>query len=209
VSRRSDLPKDRLSDRQLTLSAQRGCSRSTEELLRRYTPLIVKYCSYVSAPGWEYEDLLVQGKLSAWEAIMAYDFTRSETLGTLMVVFIRNRIFTEVKLANRKKHRPLNDSARLEDRSSLSCDYDLIEREVIEREVIDPCEVIVNKLSYQDLLSKVRSALSDLEFKCITALADGDSYDEISRSLNITRKSVDNAISRVKRIKSNNIKGWL
>ena len=66
-------------------------------------------------------------------------------------------------------------------------------------------ELILGELGYikreeaDDIKSKIKDSLSDFEYSIIHRYILGKSYEEIAVELNVSVKSVDNAIQRIRR----------
>ena len=57
---------------------------------------------------------------------------------------------------------------------------------------------VLEKENVREIFNQIKASLSNLEFKVLLLYLKGFSYDEISKSMNITKKSIDNALSRIK-----------
>ena len=64
----------------------------------------------------------------------------------------------------------------------------------------DTPETILERYNnFEELIAKVRDCLSKLEFNVLLKLFGGLSYKEISCELNISTKTVDNAVQRIRK----------
>ena len=61
-----------------------------------------------------------------------------------------------------------------------------------------PDEKVENKENFAQITKKIVKALSPLELKILIFYLKGFSYSEIAQQNNISKKSVDNALSRIK-----------
>ena len=61
-----------------------------------------------------------------------------------------------------------------------------------------PEDEIIKREDKRELLQKMSRILSSLEFKAVVMYTDGMTLSEISYALDITPKSVDNAVNRAK-----------
>ena len=66
-------------------------------------------------------------------------------------------------------------------------------------EKLGPEEILINGESVKELNSIIRDTLSKLEFKILSCYLRGDSYADISVQLNKDKKSIDNALQRIRK----------
>ena len=93
----------------------------------------------------------------------------------------------------RDKNRPLNNYIPIggeEDESVAALSPD---------KTVDPAEQIIGEESYRELLDAAEKLLSGFERQVLSLYLKGLSYAEISKSVGKPQKSVDNAISRMRR----------
>ena len=63
---------------------------------------------------------------------------------------------------------------------------------------VSPDEKVIDKEEYSRLVEQLKKSLSEKELKVLALYLKGYSYKEISKILNITNKSIDNSLSRIK-----------
>ena len=61
-----------------------------------------------------------------------------------------------------------------------------------------PDENVENKENFKSITKQIVSSLSQLELKILLSYLKGFNYSEIANENNISKKSVDNALSRIK-----------
>ena len=57
----------------------------------------------------------------------------------------------------------------------------------------------ISNQSYQNIMKEVQSNLSKKELQILNEYLDGLTYDDIAKKLCISKKSVDNALSRIRK----------
>ena len=62
----------------------------------------------------------------------------------------------------------------------------------------NPESIFIEKESYDDLELTIKQELSDFEYQVLCEFLIGKSYADIADSLNVTAKSVDNALRRIR-----------
>jgi RNA polymerase sporulation-specific sigma factor len=70
---------------------------------------------------------------------------------------------------------------------------------ISEKKITNPEALIINKEKVGIIELKILELLSDLERRVLGLYIDGQSYQEISKELDMPVKTVDNALQRVKR----------
>lgn len=100
------------------------------------------------------------------------------------------------KKHSRKKNKPLSSAVSLQsfDKTSENMDYLPLEL-VLE---ITPAERAIDKENFFALKQSIKNCLSTLEIKILNQYLQGYSYKEIATHLNISQKSIDNALTRIK-----------
>ena len=63
----------------------------------------------------------------------------------------------------------------------------------------NPESILIEKENYKALADNIRLELSNLEYSVLQYFLDGKSYREIADLMNITEKSVGNALSRIRK----------
>ncbi|MEG0615772.1 MAG: LuxR C-terminal-related transcriptional regulator, partial [Oscillospiraceae bacterium] len=66
-------------------------------------------------------------------------------------------------------------------------------------ELITDTDIFIEKEKYQELDDEVSSHLSEREWQIFRLFLRGSTYDQMARQLNVSRKTVDNALQRVRR----------
>lgn len=188
-----------LTDQELVTIAQEGHEPATEYLLYKYRALVrTKVRSYFLL-GAEKEDLLQIGMIGLWQAIIDYRHDKEISFLSFARICIERHIITAIKTATRQKQAPLNLSVPLDypDDDSYS-EWNLTEILVSESSV-DPEELVLKREDSRRLHDVLRRLLSEFEWNVLCGYQIGKSYKEISCDLECNTKSVDNALTRIKR----------
>lgn len=179
-----------LEEEALCFRAQKGDTLAEEELIIRCNR-IVRSCSRpLFLMGGDQEDLMQEGMIGLMKAIQDFDSGRGCSFSTFAETCIRNRMISAIRSAAGKHHIPLNDSVPietpfLENHSTL--------------ETPDPEEIYISRESVHEQLELLRSKLSDFEAQVLELYLNGLSISEIADAVQRPRKSVDNAVQRVRR----------
>lgn len=200
-----------LKDEELLREVALGNNLAEELLYSRYKPVVRSRARNYFLVGADNEDLLQEGMIGLYKAVCSYSADRNVPFLNYAVLCIDRQILTAVKLANRKKHIPLNDYISFhQPLNSVSPENSETLADVLtEKDGQDPEDEFIGKESLQYLFGEMNSHLSAFEKKVFQLYAKGMSYQQISASLNKPLKSVDNAIQRIKKkvelIRSSNV----
>ncbi len=179
-----------LEEEALCARAQQGDTLAEEELIIRCNR-IVRACSRpLFLMGGDQEDLMQEGMIGLMQAIQEFDSGRGCSFPTFAETCIRNRMISAIRTAAGKHHVPLNDSIPIET-PFLNCNSHL--------ETPDPEEIYISKESVREQLEQLRSKLSAFETQVLELYFNGLSISEIADAVHRPRKSVDNAVQRIRR----------
>lgn len=145
--------------------------------------------------GLEFNDLVQEGMIGFSEAIRDYKNQKDVTFYTFASLCIERQILTAIKKATRDKHKLLNDS--------ISLDYTYNEDSNLYDNISDdnqptPEDKIIEMEEEKQLYKIIVDKLSPFEKQVFDLKIKNYSYKEISASLNVDTKKIDNAIQRIK-----------
>lgn len=178
------------NDETLCFLAISGDRIAEETLVMRYSRLVRICARPFFLIGGDSEDLIQEGMFGLLKAIREFDAERDVTFRTFAEVCIRNRIRSAITAASRGKHTPLNESISLENEIDSGTSHAV---------QISPEELLIGREEYLERMETLKVQLSGFESTVLTAYLRGLSYQEIAEQLHRPRKSVDNAVQRVRR----------
>ena len=176
-------------DEELCLLALSGDRVAEEVLVTRYNRLVRICARPFFLAGGDSEDLIQEGMFGLLKAIREFDSERDASFRTFAEVCIRNRIRSAVTAASRGKHAPLNDS--------ISLEHDM-DTDVLNHSQDSPEEVLIDREEYLERMESLKLRLSGFESTVLVSYLRGLSYQEIADQLHRPRKSVDNAVQRIR-----------
>lgn len=170
---------------ELIRAAQAGDQNAFEQLLALYKPLLVSmvhsFRSNPMIPQSEYDDLDQETTLAFYRAVLSFDTTQEEvSFGLYAKICIRNSLISQSKKI-------------LENADILP----LYEKGGVRES--DPGRSLIEKESFRVLYDRVRRTLSDYEYRVWNAFLSGRTASEIANDLNTDKKSVQNAIFRIRK----------
>lgn len=182
------------SENEELLKAKDGDLIAIENLLNKYKSLVSIISRQYFLVGGDAEDLFQEGMIGLYKAIIT--FKENQNFYKFAKLCIERQIQTAVKTANRLKFKPLNEALfyfnNTVDNSAKETEFTLISNE------LGPDEKIIEKEKYLSFNRKIDSSLTKLEKLVLKLYLEGLSYNEISLKINKPKKSVDNALIRIK-----------
>lgn len=185
----------KMNESELCKAAKAGNSEAVEELVCRYSKLVRSCVRPYCIAGAEGEDLVQEGMLGLWRAVLSFDETRGVPFEAYARMCIDRRIVSAVRAAHAHKHEPLNTSLPLE----KPLFEDNAESHPRTSAVSDPEALVIGMEEQAERLRRLKDLLSDFERQVLFLYLDGLSYDEIACQVRKPRKAVDNALQRIRR----------
>lgn len=192
------------TDEELLEQIKNGNESAENELFSRYKDLVVKISRGYFIVGGDLEDLIQEGMIGLYKAIKGYDGHKETTFKTFAVICIKHQIQTAIKKASTNKNKPLSSAVSLQSFTNIPENSEFLPIELIFEHT--PAEKAIDKENYQSLKKEIESTLSKLEYDVLKLYLQGYSYKEIASQLNITEKSIDNSLSRIKNKLKNKLK---
>ncbi len=160
-----------------------------------------KYKKYVESMGYDFSDILQEGRLGLTNAINSFKEHKDVQFHTFANLCIDRQLATFIRDISRDKHKLLNTSISL-DSTTNSVGRPLTEIILDERNV-DPELSFIEAEEKEELYNKIDDILTTTEKDVFDLRIQGFSYKEIANILDITPKAVDGTISRIKNKLSN------
>ena len=177
-----------LSDDVLAEISKDGDDRAFNELVIRYLGKIRFIARKYSAQGYEQNDFVQEGLLALLSACKTFDTKGGSTFGSYVSLLVERRFISIIRGSQSKKKVPDSALVRIDGLSEELTDF-----------VRSPEEQLMDKEQLRQVLSRLRALLSAREYEVLMLFASGLSYSKISEKLQISEKSVDNALQRVRR----------
>ena len=156
-----------------------------------------KYKKYIKGKGLDYNDLIQEGMIGLSEAIRDFKTNKDVKFSTFANMCIERQINSALVKANRIKHRMLNESVSLDDKVNDS-DKSLIDI-VFDINDKDPSYYLIHKEEMEDINKLIETKLTSFEMEVYNLYVKNFNYNEISKLLGKSYKSIDSAIQRIKK----------
>ena len=175
---------EKFTDNQLVEFINRGEYKYLQILINRYMPYIISVASRYNAGGLDTEDFIQEGILAIFSAVRSYDSSKA-TFKTFVCLCINRAMSSALaKASGNAKHIP----------EGLISSIDELEL----ADMSDPESIFIEKESYDDLTYTIKQDLSQFEYQVLNEFLSGKSYLDIAQTLNVSVKSVDNALRRIR-----------
>ena len=155
---------------------------AADALILRFSRLIFIKAEIFSSNKSDCDDFRQEGLMALLNAISTFTPQKSARFSTYAEVCIVNRMRTYAAKLNRKS-------------DTISID-ELSDNAVYTEE--NPEKIYVNKEFFSELWDIVDSQLSSLERQVFEQVIQGNTYEEIAENLDISPKSVANAVHRAR-----------
>ena len=195
---------EKYNDEQLIELIRGNDPDAMEFLIKKYSPLVKKCTRTLFLIGADSEDLSQEGMIGLFKAIQNYDISGKASFFTYARLCINSQVSSAIKASNRQKHIPLNSYISLYSNINEGND-ELIE--LLEAgKNSNPEHIILDKEETTSINSWIDGNLSKLEKKVLSYYLQGLSTDDISVKLSKPKKSIENAIARIrKKIRESNL----
>ncbi len=168
----------------LLAAAKSGDPAAQNEIILALTPLLLRISARYFIIGGDKEDLLQEARIGLHKAIQSFDPAKCTDFLPYAKTCIHNHIISAINEAQAQKHAALNRSVELDSQALFSYD--------------NPMEVVIRREQLDAVLAGMQSKLSKLEKQVLFLYLEGLSYKKIASMLQISEKSVSNALCRIR-----------
>ena len=179
--------KPSLDDLTLALKVREGDNNAFCEISNRYKGLIFTVAAKYSASGFDKSDFFQEGLLGLLSACKAFDPEKNVSFRNFALTCINRRFLSVVRKSSAKGAIPGDSLIPFE------------ELELSDENASNPETLILERERAQDFEKKLNDTLSPLELSVLRHYLQGLSYQDISAATDISVKSVDNALQRIRK----------
>lgn len=172
-----------LTDSELIYKIRENDDEAFKTLSDRYSSMIHSIVKKYSESS-DIDDLLQEANISFYYATQFFDF-QSASFKTFSAVCVERGVITAIKKNAAKKRIPTNLIVSLNDEVVTSLE--------------DPERFVLEKEASEAVSVEISSRLSKLELSVLKSFLVSGNYDDTAASLGLSKKSVDNALCRVRR----------
>ena len=187
------------TDEELVLLAQKGDSNAELEVFSHYRNLLRKVCRSYFLIGGDSDDLMQEGMIGLYKAIKSYSKDKNVSFAAYAGLCVKRQIQTAIKKANSQKNLILSTAIPLTTQDKFDDEEDGSPEIIIP----SPEQAADDKMIYEETMREttelIKQRLSKMELQVLVEYLNGFSYKEISTQTGLTEKSIDNALSRIKK----------
>ncbi len=185
-----------ITDEELHKCYRNGDKKAENCLLDRYAVHVRRLAAPLYICGGDKDDLIQEGNVGLYEAMLRFDPNRDVRFATFADVCIRRAQYKAIENSNRKKHAPLNFHISIDIFDENEDTYDI--RQAAD-EKFNPEYIVLDKEHAKDVYDRIMAALSPMELTVLKKYLTGMDYIEIADSTGKDKKSIDNALQRIRR----------
>lgn len=185
-----------ISDEKLLIRLKNGENQIMDYIMEKYKFLVRKNAKAMYLIGGDSDDLLQEGMIGLFKAVRDFDESKESSFYNFANICISRQLYSAIKASNRKKHIPLNTYISLYSQNDDE-DAKLIEQFSCDANA-NPEQQMISRESFEDLYSRVFDELSSFEKEVMKCYLDDMNYEEIADKLGKNKKSVDNALHRIR-----------
>lgn len=196
-------PYEKWTDDKIIASIRNRDLEAMDFLCRKYKGLVKNKSKMYFLPGADQEDLIQEGMIGLYQAVLSYDETKNSSFSAFADVVVSRHILNAIRRSNRKKNGPLNHYISLDSAASQNTDLEfgggssLLDSLILQRNQ-NPEELVIDKETYSVIRYELGRQLSRFEKSVFELSSRGMDYQEIAKALGKTPKSIDNALQRIK-----------
>ncbi len=177
-----------LTDAELAAAYAGGSEGAFAVLADRYINLIRLLASKFRVSGSEPDDLAQEGMMGLMYAAKSYKSDGGASFKTYAALCVSRRLISLLKRSEGGRSRAMSDYISFDDKTIALLSSGG-----------DPEEMYIDKESLVLLTAAAEEILSEKEKQVLSLYMAGKSYSEIAAVMNINRKSVDNAMQRIRK----------
>ncbi|MCQ2449972.1 MAG: sigma-70 family RNA polymerase sigma factor [Clostridia bacterium] len=176
---------ENLTDDVLIAEINNGRYEFLQPLLARYTPVVRALAKQYAPFEADVEDYVQDGLIALYGAVRDYRAGQA-SFSTFVRLCVKRTMLDLNRASGRKRRIPPKMVSSLEDAP-----------EVIGQKSAEA--VVIERESYQTLTDHIKVDLSGFEYRVLSAFLSGSGYAEIAEAEGVSVKSVNNALSRVRK----------
>lgn len=173
-----------MEDKELIERAKKGDEKCLDLLMASYKKLVTTISRKYFIIGADINDVIQEGMIGLFNAYINFDEEKNVQFKTFASTCINRQILSAIKKAYK-----FSNELTIEDNLNIFTNNSPI---------VSPEEDFIFNEEYKHLLKEIEKLLSKKEQEILNLFLENKSYDEIAEELHVSKKSVDNALSRIR-----------
>lgn len=165
---------------------QNSNEKHVDQILTEYKPLVASIARRYFLIGGELDDLVQEGMIGLFKAVESFDKTKDASFKTFATLCVTRQIQSAIRKATSEKNQVFlelfDEKMEIDQPSNKE----------------NPETNFISQQKYNYINKEIAQKLSKLEQTVLREYLLGLSYDEIAKKLNLQKKSVDNALGRIR-----------
>lgn len=195
---------DSMTDEQIAVLGQNGDVKAVDYLLNRLKSMVKSEAKTFYIAGAEREDLIQEGMIGLYKAIMDYDMQKELKFVSFASICIKRKMYSAIEASNRKKNIPLNNYVSIDLPHDSKEDTDVKDTNTIINDsyryvYLGPEEEFIAKERADIINKQLKEVLSPLERDILSEYIKQADYAAVARKTGKSQKAVDNALQRVRK----------
>lgn len=185
------------NDEQLVKLAKQGQEEAMNALLSNYKSQINKIARKYFLIGGDMEDIVQEGMIGLYKSIIHFDENKNASFKTFATTCIKHQIQSAIKIASNETNMLLSQALPITEDHNKDDEEEDIEI-LLPSPLPSPDDEVLANEKHDEFNQFINKNLTALEKKILSLYLKGYSYNEISSMADISKKSIDNGLSRIK-----------
>ena len=187
------------NDIELTILVRENNDDAKDLIYEKYNYIIdiimAKYKKTFYILGLDLKEVRQDALLAFTDALIKYSLEKNTSLATFISLVVERKIQNAIRKAESIKNKKNNQNY------SLDYEYEVFNKplgEILGDPESDPLVKMESVENYQELVTKIKGALSPFEYEVYELLVNDFNYQDIAKILVKEPKQIDNTIQRIR-----------
>lgn len=190
-----------MTDEDLVRAYKENANQDAANILyERYKDTVKHKATALFITGGDKDDLIQEGMIGLFNAVRDFDLERNVKFTTFASICIERQMQNAIKASNRQKNLPLNAYISLDQPVGTGDEGDMtIGDNLAADDFYNPEYAYLNREEIQTINEDAKHKLSSFEKEVFALSQKGQNYKQIAKVLKKSPKSIDNALTRIKK----------
>lgn len=185
----------RMDEKKIIEKAKKGDEQAFNELAVIYKPYIQRISRRYFLIGGDMEDILQEGLIGMYKAVMSYDLDSKVAFKTFAYLCINSQIKTCISQSNRKGNKALNNSVSVDNEMEDEDAWAVI----LISDELSPEEELIKRQKVKEIIKEMNQVLKPIQKQILKLYFNNYSYVEIAKVIGKDTKFVDNNLTQIKK----------